>query len=267
MVLPFTFPVHALFTEPLTESLALTFVSAAVLLIITVVILETVLSIRDLSKTRLQGCNPANKRRKNNRGTEIPDTFLQKIVETIRRRKIRKILPSQIPLLLDAMASSLKAGYSIHQSLIFIASDLPKEISQECKKITTYMSVGLNLEESLQRLKNEWSMEEINFFADGTLIQMQKGGNIATFYQTLSKTIREKTQLETEMRNAVSQGRLSGYILAALWPASLCIFYMASPDYIDPLIHTTPGKFLLIASVILEIIGFFIIRKITSLPI
>jgi tight adherence protein B len=85
--------------------------------------------------------------------------------------------------------------------------------------------------------------------------------------KNLSLVIRERLKIKRQVRVYTAQGRLSGYILGAL-PVFLVLFiYLFNPDYISVLFQETMGRILVAAALILQFIGFMIIRKIVRIKI
>ncbi len=83
----------------------------------------------------------------------------------------------------------------------------------------------------------------------------------------MAQTIRDRIRIRRQVRVYTAQGRLSGYILAAL-PIFMAIFlYILVPDYIKELVAVKTGWYIIGAAVAAQIVGFIIIRKMIRIKI
>lgn len=180
---------------------------------------------------------------------------------------IRKKITEQIPLLIQSIGNSMRAGYSFSQSIQLISPELPKPIKSYISELEKRIHFGENINNALLNLKKSLNHPDISFFVDSTIIQLKGGGDISKIYTKLSKSIRERIKLERDLKTAVSQGKLSGYIIAAMWPLSLLLFTILSPDYISILFTSLIGRTLISTAIVLELFGFFCIHKITKLSL
>ena len=161
----------------------------------------------------------------------------------------------------------MRAGYSFSQSIQLISPELPKPIKSYISELEKRIHFGENINNALLNLKKSLNHPDISFFVDSTIIQLKGGGDISKIYTKLSKSIRERIKLERDLKTAVSQGKLSGYIIAAMWPLSLLLFTILSPDYISILFTSLIGRTLISTAIVLELFGFFCIHKITKLSL
>ena len=103
---------------------------------------------------------------------------------------------------------------------------------------------------------------DLRLFVTAVNVHREVGGNLADTLERLAQTIRERIRIRRQVRVYSAQGRLSGYILAAL-PIFVAIFlYFFIPDYIKELVAVKTGWYIIGAAVAAQIIGFFIMIKI-----
>jgi tight adherence protein B len=68
-----------------------------------------------------------------------------------------------------------------------------------------------------------------------------------------------------EVRAVTAQGRLSGWVVGGLVPASAVILLLSNPRYIDVLFNTLPGQALLVLALLLQLVGWLIISRLVQL--
>ena len=98
-------------------------------------------------------------------------------------------------------------------------------------------------------------------------IQRVTGGNLVEILKNLSQVIRERLKLRRQVRVYSAQGRMSGYVLGALPIFLVVAIHVLNPGYIGILFKEPAGKYLVAGALILQIIGFMIIRKIIKIKI
>lgn len=185
----------------------------------------------------------------------------------IKSNHQKKKIIKQLPSFLQAMASTLQAGYSIPNAFLFLENEVENPLKKEIQKINQKLSLKVSLEKALLEFSQMVDHSEIYFFAESTVIQLKTGGNLIKLFKKISYLIEEKLKLERDIKSFTSQGKLSGILIAGLWPISLLFFYFFSPQHAHILFYTITGKSLLIFSLFLETIGFFFIWKIIKVKI
>lgn len=112
----------------------------------------------------------------------------------------------------------------------------------------------LELEQPLQSALEHWKeqlyMSEFYFLADTLELQSQTGGNLVSVCNRLAILLEEREKLERDIRSFTAQGKMSGLLIALLWPLSLWLFAWLSPSHTEILFSTVPGQTLLAISFI-----------------
>ena len=73
--------------------------------------------------------------------------------------------------------------------------------------------------------------------------------------------------MKQEIKTLTAQGRLSGWVLAALPFVVAGAMSVVSPDYLNPLWEEPLGHILIGGGIVSECIGFFFIRRIVTLDV
>jgi len=181
-------------------------------------------------------------------------------------RKIReKKLTEQIPDTIEALANTMKAGYSFEQGLTFIMRESIEPMKSPLKYTVEKIEYGFTTKEALKALQKHTQHKDISLVVDSILMQQALGGNLVEMLEKISNIIRERIKLQNDLHTLTAQGRFSGILIALLCPVSLIMFYIISPQYISVMFNTTLGQLLLIIALTLEAIGFKLIWNITHL--
>ena len=166
----------------------------------------------------------------------------------------------QLPDLLDRLAGSLQAGFSLSQAIGFVAGNLPEPSASEMKHVFQRIQFGSTVEESLRELYDRRSDEAVRLLVEGLSLQCQVGGNIVELMFNLADLVRQKVELKNQIQTLTAQGRISALVLALLLPVSLGLLSLF-PGYISVLFETRIGNLVLVSAGCLEVIGAAIIYE------
>jgi len=185
----------------------------------------------------------------------------------MRISKRRRKLESQLTELLQMVASGLRAGFGLVQSLESSGAQMPAPISLEIRRAMRDIAVGASVEQSLEALNKRVGSADFDIAITAILIQRSVGGNLAEILDNVSHTMRERERIRGEIRTLTSQQRLTGFVIGGIPPGLLGIFTMISPEFTSLLFTEPLGRMMLGAAVTLEILGFLVIRKIVNIEV
>ncbi|WP_010647756.1 type II secretion system F family protein [Oceanobacillus massiliensis] len=172
-----------------------------------------------------------------------------------------------LPGMITSMIGSLRAGFSLPQSLQMVAEESYSPIKEEAELVLKKMRYGTSLEDALMEWKDRIPSEDLELMVEAIIIQRQVGGNLAFLLNKIVETIRERSKIQNQIKTLTAQGRLSGMIISLLPLALGFIIYIMNPAYIGALFTNAIGIVMLIAGAIGGVIGFILIRKITTIEV
>jgi len=184
-----------------------------------------------------------------------------------RQRQRANELELQLVDALGLMAGGLRAGYSFLQGAEAVVRELPPPIHDEFGILLEDLRVGVPMEEAVLALASRVRSEEVDMLATAILIQRSSGGNLAEILDTIAYTIRERLRIRREIMTLTAQERISSYVVGALPIGSFVFLTMSNPKYLSVLFDQELGHVLLAAAGVLELIGFYVIRRIIDIKI
>ena len=177
----------------------------------------------------------------------------------------RRRFGEQLPLVMDSLASGLSAGLSFQQAAAYAAEELPRPASSALKTLSNRLALGFPVEEALTSLLDLYPEESLGMVVDGINLQRQFGGDLVRMLSETGARLRERVELEQEVRAVSAQGRLSGWVLAGLVPVSAGMLLLSNPRYIDILFDTWVGQSLLVFSLLLQLAGWAVISRLVRI--
>jgi tight adherence protein B len=181
-----------------------------------------------------------------------------------KRRKRFAAFTRQLPDALTMMKNSLQAGHTLDKAMQVISHEMPDPVALEFRETVEELHLGVPVKRAMENFSNRIIDENVNIFVAALLVQREIGGNLTELLGNLSHTIRERFRIEQEVHTLTAEGRISGYVVGALPIVLAVIINMLQPEYLAPLYQTETGLMLLKGAVVLNIIGFWAIRKVCS---
>ncbi len=184
----------------------------------------------------------------------------------LRRERLNK-LAAQWPDAVMLVASALRAGSSLAQGLSQAARELPAPAGLELGLAVREQRLGVSLDEAMAHLERRVRLEAVTLFAASVRIAQETGGNLAETLERLADTLRRKASLEGKIDALTAQGRMQGWVMAALPLAVGAALFAIEPQAMSPLVTTWQGWCVCAGVVLLEGLGLFFIRKIVSIDV
>lgn len=186
------------------------------------------------------------------------------------KHKIKKrstLFNNQLCEAIGMMSNAMKSGFSFLQTLDMIAKEMKPPISQEFARALREMQLGMNMEEALSNLSVRVQSEDLDLVLTAVIIQRQVGGNMSKVLDNIGRTIIERVKIQGEIKTLTAEGRLSGYVVAAMPFLMAALFVMIDPKYFDEFLAHPIGIVAIVAGLVLQVIGIFVIHKIVDIKI
>jgi len=187
----------------------------------------------------------------------------------IRRRKRKRIIAfeEQFPEAIELLGRSIRAGHAFATGLKVVADESPDPMGMECRRVFEEQKFGLPLEDSMLGLADRVDLVDVKIFVTAILVQREVGGNLAEILDQIAYTIRERFMIQRQVRVYTAQGRMTGYLLAGMPVAMGFMLYTMNAEYMMILFESPIGRFMLAGALVLQFIGFLVIRRIIDIEI
>jgi len=197
----------------------------------------------------------------------VPCTYLPIIYLRYKISKRQRAFTEQLPDTLTLLVGGLRAGYGLAQALGALVDQMAPPASVEFARLIRSVSLGTPMRLALARLAERIGTDDSDLVVTAIIVQYEMGGNLAQTLEVIGETVQDRIQMLAEIRVLTAQQRLTGYILAVL-PAAVGVgMYFLNSEYIMRLFQPGWIRLLPIASVLMMIVGFVVIRKIVDIEV
>jgi tight adherence protein B len=173
----------------------------------------------------------------------------------------------QFPESLEFVARSMRAGHAFSVSLEMIHREFQEPLSGEFRRTFDEHNLGLPLDQALLKLATRVPLLDVHFFVSAVLLQKRTGGNLAEILDKLAYVIRERFKLRGKIRAISAHGRMTGMALTLIPVAVAVLMFYVNPNYVSFFVEDETGHYMAGAAILLQLIGYGIIRKIVSIEV
>lgn len=196
----------------------------------------------------------------------IVPVALWSIILTLKSRRLTSFT-EQLGDCLITISNALRAGYSFQQTIEVISKEMEPPISQEFSQMNHEIVMGVPLEEALENANKRIGSSDFELVVTAVLIQREVGGNLAQVLDNISYTISERIRMRREVLSITAQGRLSAIVLVLLPFASGTAMFFIDHDNFVQMLNEPMGQYAMAGAVVLEILGYIIIRRIVDIEV
>ena len=187
----------------------------------------------------------------------------------LKRRRNRRMYAFEegLPEAIDLLGRAIRAGHPLSSGLKMVADETQEPIAGEFQRTFEEHRFGVPFDDAIQDLADRVDIVDVRILVTAILIQREVGGNLAEVLDNLASVIRARFTIRRQLRVYTAQGRMSGYVLAALPIVVGGIIYLLNPEYGSMMFTRTMGRLFLGAAAVMQILGYLWIRKIINIDI
>ena len=192
-------------------------------------------------------------------GFIFPGFYIKKLTTKTRERFTDQLVDA-----LMIMSSSFRGGLSLVQAMEAVVEEMPDPINREFSTVLGENKMGVSLEEALARLYRRMSSPSLQQLNTAILLARETGGNLPVIFSRIINNIRERKKIQQNLDTLTIQGKIQGFVMTLLPIGFGYVVYTSNRKIFEHMLASDIGRGLLIYAVISEIIGAFLILKISS---
>jgi len=174
-----------------------------------------------------------------------------------RRRRITE----QLPMFLDHVIRSVRAGNSIEQGLVAAVEESDGPIREVFERVVRQVQLGVHLDEAVDQAAMTYRLQELDLLQAAISVNLRYGGAIREILESVITALRQRETAQREFRAMTGETRLSAWVLAVL-PISLAVYIVSmNPQYFMLMWNEENGRMVMLAAGALQGLGVFIIWR------
>ena len=182
----------------------------------------------------------------------------------MRQKRLDK-LEGQLPDAFLMISSGLQSGASFTMALEDMVRQAPAPLGQEFGLLVKRMRLGVPMEDGFIELEKRIPLASFVMASSAIRISREVGGNLVETISNMARTLRRKHQMEGKIDSLTAQGRAQGRFMTALPLLVGIALSFLEPEAMQQLYTTRNGLLILAGMIVMQIMGFVFIRKLTSI--
>jgi len=187
-------------------------------------------------------------------------------LRTLQTRR-QRAFSGQLPDVLTMLVGALRAGYGLTQAVQALVERFPQPASGEFARVMRAVGLGVGIQRALRDMTERVGGEELELVVTAINVQHETGGNLAETLETIGATIRDRIRIQREIGVFTAQQQMTGYVLAALPVGLAVLIFLMSPDFFRPFFEPGWARLLPIAAVVMQVVGFVVMRRVLAIEV
>jgi tight adherence protein B len=193
--------------------------------------------------------------------------FTPRFFISYMRKKRYQQFEAQLVDGLLVLSNALRSGMNLVQAIETLEQEMEAPISQEFGLVLRENRLGVNIEEALENLAKRVPSEDLSLLVTSINIVHGMGGNLMEIFDSMAEVIRERNKLKGKTDALTSQGKLQGIIVGLMPTVIGVIMYFMDPAAMQRMFSSAIGIISIGVMLGLQITGFFILKKITTIKV
>lgn len=188
------------------------------------------------------------------------------LISILYKRRLGSI-EKQLPDAMIMLSASMRAGASFTTALDSLIQESSPPLSQEFSLLLREIRLGVDMETALNHIEQRIPLEDFRLLVSAIRISREVGGNLAENMDNLAASLRHKLAMEGKIQSLTAQGRLQGIVMSLLPMVLVAVLMKLEPTAMRMLFTTKIGWAVLALILIMQVLGFLAIRKITDIDV
>ncbi|OGL59825.1 MAG: hypothetical protein A3J27_14435 [Candidatus Tectomicrobia bacterium RIFCSPLOWO2_12_FULL_69_37] len=174
-------------------------------------------------------------------------------------------LEYDLPTALQFIVNALRAGHALNSALSIVGTEGPVGCREDFAQMNDSMRLGVPIGQAFQQMLHRTPSVDLQFMATAMLIQRETGGNLTEILDRLNSVVLERKRMRGQVKALTGQARMGGYVVGGL-PFFLGMgMFAMNPKYLQPMFQYKMGHYLLGGALMMQLLGFLVMRKIVNI--
>jgi len=180
------------------------------------------------------------------------------------KRRMAK-MEFDLPTALQFIVNALRAGHALNSAMAIVGSEGPSGCRDEFAQLNDSLRLGVPMSLAFEQLLKRTPSVDLRFMATAMLIQRETGGNLTEILDRLNSVVVERKNMRGHVKALTGQARMGGYVVGGLPFFLAGGLFVMNPHFLDPLLNTEPGNWVLGGACLMQLMGALVMRKIIDI--
>ncbi|MEO7198423.1 MAG: type II secretion system F family protein [Solirubrobacterales bacterium] len=182
-----------------------------------------------------------------------------------RQRRYRQRVERDVPAIASGIADAVAGGGSLRLALLGAGAAMEGPTAVELARVGADLELGIPVREALGGLLRRVPSDRIEALGFAILSQERAGGDLAELLRRHAVAAAQRQRAEQEAHSATAQARLTGGMVVAMPLFMGLMVELVSPGFAATMFADPAAVLLLSAAGVLQVGGFFAIRRLGTI--
>ncbi|MFZ3559539.1 MULTISPECIES: type II secretion system F family protein [unclassified Streptomyces] len=183
-----------------------------------------------------------------------------------RQKRIEAFI-NQLPDVARLLANATAAGLALRTSLAMAAEELEAPAGEELSRVADQLALGRSVDDALDELATRLPSRELVVLVTTLVLSNKAGGTVVSSLRNLTKTLEDRKETRREIRTMLSEVNATAFTVPLLGLGSLIMVNASNDGALARVTDSGVGRTLILISLGLYGIGFFVIRRLGRIEV
>ncbi|MCX5560398.1 type II secretion system F family protein [Streptomyces sp. NBC_00038] len=183
-----------------------------------------------------------------------------------RQKRIEAFI-SQLPDVARLLANATAAGLALRTALAMAAEELEAPAGEELAHVAHQLTMGRTVEDALAELSERLPSRELIVLVTTLVLANKAGGSVVSSLRNLTQTLEDRKETRREVRTMLSEVNATAFTVPFLGIGSLVLINSSNEGALARVTGSPLGQGLVLLSLGLYTVGFFVIRRLGKIEV
>jgi tight adherence protein B len=183
-----------------------------------------------------------------------------------RQKRIEAFI-NQLPDVTRLLANATAAGLALRTALAMAAEELEAPAGEELARVADQLALGRSVDDALGELAERLPSRELAVLVTTLALSNKAGGSVVGSLRNLTQTLEDRKETRREVRTMLSEVNATAFTVPFLGLGSLVLINSSNEGALDRVTGSPLGQILVLLSLGLYTVGFFVIRRLGKIDV
>nr|WP_168529991.1 type II secretion system F family protein [Streptomyces sp. RPA4-2]QIY64377.1 hypothetical protein HEP85_25625 [Streptomyces sp. RPA4-2] len=183
-----------------------------------------------------------------------------------RQKRIEAFI-GQLPDVARLLANATAAGLAMRTALAMAAEELENPAGEELAHVADQLMMGRTIDDALGELSERLPSRELIVLVTTLVLANKAGGSVVSSLRNLTQTLEDRKETRREVRTMLSEVNATAFTVPLLGLGSLLLINSSNAGALARVTGSGLGQALVLISLGLYTVGFFVIRRLGKIEV
>ncbi|MFC3575904.1 type II secretion system F family protein [Streptomyces yaanensis] len=183
-----------------------------------------------------------------------------------RQKRIEAFI-NQLPDVARLLANATAAGLALRTALAMAAEELEAPAGEELARVADQLTLGRSVDDALDEMAERLPSRELIVLVTTLVLANKAGGSVVNSLRNLTQTLEDRKETRREVRTMLSEVNATAFTVPMLGLGSLVLINSSNEGALARVTGSPLGQGLVLLSLALYTVGFFVIRRLGKIEV